>query len=206
MDTKKCSKCSKIKPLTDFYKKGLYYRSICKVCLNKESRVWEKSKKGVLYSIFKCQEKASTQRGHPPPQYSFDEFKAWAMGQDIFHVLYENWVNSGHKKDLKPSADRVDDYIGYRFDNIRIVMWIENLKNYREDVKNGINTKDCKSIVELTMDGDFIKEHYSISSAGRLNNLDPSGIVKCCKGKVKFCGNSKWIYKTDYDKLIKSEE
>ena len=47
-DTKVCSKCGKIKPLSDFSKYRQSYRHICKDCYNKYQRERRKKKKKAL--------------------------------------------------------------------------------------------------------------------------------------------------------------
>lgn len=52
-------------------------------------------------------------------------------------------------------------------------------------------------IVQLSLDGEFIREWRSATDTSELG-FDPSSITKCCRGKLKTCKGYKWKYKTDY--------
>lgn len=55
-----------------------------------------------------------------------------------------------------------------------------------------------KAIIQLDLDGNFIKEWKSITAARKDLNLKSSGgIIKVCKGTQKSAGNYKWKYKTN---------
>lgn len=55
-----------------------------------------------------------------------DQFYAWSMSDNGFHVLFENWVASGRKRNLAPSIDRVDDFGGYVHGNMEWITQGEN--------------------------------------------------------------------------------
>lgn len=52
-------------------------------------------------------------------------------------------------------------------------------------------------IIQMDMDGNFIKEWNSIKEASCVLGIDNSCITKCCKGKRKSCGGFTWKYSTD---------
>lgn len=64
--------------------------------------------------------------------------------------------------------------------------------------------KKVKSIVQLSLNGEFIKTHEHIRAAEiHLNlNLNTSGIGKCCRGKGKSAHGFKWMYEEDYKNSI----
>ena len=49
MEYKKCTKCKKLLPLSDFHKDRGYYRPRCKECRKQENRVWNKTNAGRRY-------------------------------------------------------------------------------------------------------------------------------------------------------------
>lgn len=63
--------------------------------------------------------------------------------------------------------------------------------------KNGaINGKKCsRPILQLTKDGEFIKEWPSLSDAYRQLGVPPSNICFCLKGYRKYAGGFVWRYK-----------
>jgi len=60
--------------------------------------------------------------------------------------------------------------------------------------------KPTKSVVQLTLNGEFIREWESITEAGDTLSVQPVSISKVCKGKRKKAGGYKWMYKKEYDK------
>lgn len=54
-----------------------------------------------------------------------------------------------------------------------------------------------KPVVQLTIEGVPIARYCSSEIAGSINNIDPSSIHKCCKGKRKYAGGYAWSYE-DY--------
>jgi len=179
---KKCFKCGIEKPLNEFYKHSQMmdgYLNKCKECAKKDTannpkafsnRVedcYDRTEKGVIRVIYKAQKSNSKRRGHNPPAYTKDELREW-LYKNNFKSLYDKWVKSGFKKDLKPSVDRIDDFKGYSFDNIKLGTWKENKEHQTVDILNGtgISGKRCKA-VECYKDGVLIKKYISHSSARR---------------------------------------
>lgn len=54
-----------------------------------------------------------------------------------------------------------------------------------------------KSVEQLTIDKLPIAIYCSAEVAGKINNLDPSSIHKCCKNKRKYAGGYMWRYKKE---------
>jgi len=55
--------------------------------------------------------------------------------------------------------------------------------------------KNNKPILQLTMDGDFIKEFHSITEAADHIGIHLSGIQQVCTGRKNSAGKYKWKYK-----------
>jgi hypothetical protein len=54
-----------------------------------------------------------------------------------------------------------------------------------------------RSVEQLTMDNISIALYCSVSIASRINNVDSSSILKCCKGEREYVGGYKWRF-VDY--------
>lgn len=134
------------------------------------------------------QKASSIKRGHNPPEYTLEEFKRWALVQPKFHELYETWVNSGYQEMLSPSTDRTDDYQGYALHLLNWMTWAENKGKGYTDKKNGINNKNSKSVVQMTMIGLFVAKFHSGAQAGRDTGIANSDISSCCTGKLNSAG------------------
>lgn len=68
-----------------------------------------------------------------------------------------------------------------------------------ESIRKG-NIKICKSVIQLNVDGTFIKEWESIRDIERnINGVYDTGIIDCCKAKRKEYKGYKWMYKNKID-------
>ena len=117
--------------------------------MNKHSAYY-RTIKGQLTQIYYGQKVRSKENGYPPPEYTKDELREWLLGQTIYWDIYVAWIDSGYKSDLKPSIDRLDDYKGYSFSNIRITTWGINDQKGRDDRRNGINNKQIQHIHQFS--------------------------------------------------------
>jgi len=131
--SKRCTKCGNIKPLSDFNKQsstkdGLSY--MCRECHKQSILEYGRTKVGLIHQLYRHQKANSNRRNHDLPSYSSKELIEWVLSHPNFDELYNNWVESGYKKKLKPSIDRLNNDIGYTFNNIQLVTWEENFNNW----------------------------------------------------------------------------
>ena len=193
--TKKCSLCKKVKPASEFGKRGAMtdgLKSRCNQCLSDKSITEMRTRKGLVTKIYCKQRTSSKVRNHPEPEYSLEELRIWIFGRENFNSLYFNWCQSGYDKKLTPSVDRLDDYLPYTLDNIRLVTWHENDKKGTSDIINGVNNKQSKSVIQLTRDGGFINQYYSLSNAYRETGISIGNISECCSGSRNHAGGFVW--------------
>lgn len=61
-----------------------------------------------------------------------------------------------------------------------------------------IRLANSKPVVQLSLNGDFIKEWVSASEAGRWLGVSSVAIRNCCSRKVNTSLGFKWYYKKDY--------
>lgn len=172
---KKCFKCGIKKELVDFYSHRMTSDGLlgkCKDCTKKDvssSKVnYDKTEKGVLRVIYKTQKSNSKKREFCEVLYSKEEFVKW-MYKNNYKFLYDKWVESGYEKDKKPSVDRLNDFKGYSFDNIRLVTWMDNRKKQYEDIRNGVGTGGLrvKALYKFSKYKNIISIYVSYSSAVR---------------------------------------
>ena len=64
--------------------------------------------------------------------------------------------------------------------------------------KFGAEHHSSISIVQLTLDGKFIKKWSCAAEVKRELGINSSSIIQCCKGKLKSAGGFKWMYASDY--------
>lgn len=188
---------------------------LCRSCANKARPKKDESEKynrtnhyhtieGHITSLWNGQRKRSKDKGWPEPAYSRKELIEWVKSQDNVTELYSNWEANGYAKNFAPSIDRLDDYKPYSFDNIRLVTWeTNNLKGTQSQLE-GINTKNCRAVRQLTMEGILVKEYFSIMNASRETGISDSKISEAAKGyatrtqgvhkNVLSAGGFKWEY------------
>lgn len=58
--------------------------------------------------------------------------------------------------------------------------------------------KSRKPIIQMTLNGEYIREWESIKKAGEVLNFSFQGISKVCLGKQKTAGGYKWMFKEEY--------
>lgn len=68
----------------------------------------------------------------------------------------------------------------------------------KEMTKKRRNIKLEKKIVQITLDGEFVKEWESLSSVSKSMNITTGNLSKVCKGRQNSAGGYKWMYKEDY--------
>jgi len=133
-----CSICNKNLPTYKFTK----YSLCCYECKQKEYRKRYRTKELLPQKIYSSQKSSSKKRGHKQPSYTLEQLKEWLYSQELFHSLYNNWEESNYDINLQPSIDRINDEIGYQFDNIQLMTVIENrnkgILDHKKRLLNGI--------------------------------------------------------------------
>jgi len=195
-----CPKCNHTKCLSEFYKcskskDGLQYW--CKSHSKKYGEKYIKTVTGLIANIYKGQKSRSKRRKFPLPAYSRKELEDWILSQPNFKKLYENWVNSGYDKNLKPSCDRLNNDLPYFFNNIQLVTWQENRANANRDRRRGLlfSITPLKPVVGVNIKTSGHVEFISEMEAERKLNIKRSGISKCCHNKRKTAGGYTWNFK-----------
>lgn len=140
---KQCIICHKEKELDDFYTHSRMadgHLNKCKECCKayaraRDTREYDKQRyrKPDRYLKHKyCQIKTRCDgKGHGSylgrEYLSKDEWTEWCKKtQKTFMSLWYNWVESGYKRKLAPSVDRIDNSKGYTPDNMQ---WITQSQN-----------------------------------------------------------------------------
>jgi hypothetical protein len=77
-------------------------------------------------------------------------------------------------------------------------------KNEHDKNKNYIfnDNSNKKSVVQVTLDGKYIKHYGTLTMAAKFLNIQVSHISSCCKGKRKTTGGFKFMYINDYNDLL----
>ncbi len=201
-----CPECTKQRKVrTDSYKTK--ETTLCGSCVQRtrptknpkelfNPRKYYRSLTGKASYIYTTQLKKSEERDYSLPSYSREELIDYLLNNQTYLDLFKDWENSGFKKELAPSVDRIDDYKSYSFENIQIVTWGYNNEKYSQDTLSGKSVKTCKAVDQLDLEGNFIKRFYSQQEAGRQLKIDSSKISAVCIGKSVKKGTRTSIPKT----------
>ncbi len=159
---------------------------------------------GKLKEMYDSQKQSSKTRGHPNPDYSFEEFLAWALTTD-YAKLYRIWVEFGYLKKLAPSADRLEDDKPYTLDNLQMVNWEYNSLKNSEQLRLGYKGKCAKRVAQLDTDGNILAVFFSKKLASKLVGGNQNNIGQVCRGLGKTSGGYGWKYLSieEYEKYLK---
>ena len=193
-----CKKCGEEKSLALFYvdrsRVNVQPRHICKECDNKENALYRKSIEGIITQAYSHQKECSKTRGHIPPTYTRNELRDWILAQPNFMPLYTAWVDSGYVKNLKPSIDRLNDAVGYTFDNIQLVAFGENTRKQYDKILSGEKVNFHRKVNQYTLEGKFIQTFNSAREAKRVLDKKGIAITGCCLGTHPTAGGFYWRY------------
>jgi len=152
------------------------------------------SKKGLISNIYQSQKTLSIKRGMGLPKYTKAELIKWMFNNNNFHKLYNDWVLSNYNRWKTPSCDRINDYMGYSFDNIKLGTWKENFDKGHLYRKTGLNNKQNKSVLQINFTGNLIAKYYSAAQASRKNKFSQGNISMVCRGERKSAYGFIWKY------------
>jgi hypothetical protein len=163
----------------------------------------KRTQEGWLTKVYGRMRKSAKDRGMPMPTFTKKELWGW-IDKAKFNSLFEAWCESGCKKQLVPSINRIDDYKSYTLDNIELITWAENNKKGRGSIKTwelahsklGDTAKAMfsKPVAKADLDGTVLCIYPSVREAARQNNADASTISKVCRGEKHTHHKHKWTY------------
>lgn len=74
----------------------------------------------------------------------------------------------------------------------------QDTKEKMSQQRQGKNNYDAKPIVQLTMDGVFIRNWEYLRQAARELNISESGICQCCRKQRQSAKGYRWMYAKEY--------
>ena len=189
---KRCTGCDAKKHISEFDKARGRTRNLsskCKACVQEERRSLE----GHIKVMYYVQLQSSSYRKHPKPSYTANDLRDWCM-LNGYDELHKTWRDSGYKKELCPSADRLDSLKPYTFDNLELVTWKENNGRAHEDRRKGVGAsgKLCRAVYQYTTEGELVAEYHSQAEAERVTGVRQANITKVVCNKRNTAGGFVW--------------
>ena len=144
---------------------------------------WYRTKAGIISTIYSAQKRKSIDRGMPTPSYSKEELREWLMSKELFHKLFNDYVNAGYESFSRPSIDRVDDNKPYTFDNIELVTWGVNQDRAYKNLRKAKNDRHIAyPVAQYSITGIHISDYVSFKEASRETGVDDYCIALCARG------------------------
>lgn len=129
----------------------------------------------------------SKRRGDKYPTFSKAALTSWLIENGLFE-LWAAYVHRDYDKDYKPSIDRVDDYKGYYFNNMQLIMWKENrLKgvNGEKHHKACHNRQNRRKVYEYDKELNLVAVHDSVNNCAETMGVHPVSISRALTGRRK---------------------
>lgn len=112
--------------------------------------------------------------------------------QPLVHILVaQHFIPNPENKPIVHHIDHNKN--NNHVDNL---MWV-TVKEHGDLHPEWVWQKKSMTVIQYTLDGQFVAEYPSASEAGRQNGIGNSCISRCCKGKIgyKSAGGYIWKYK-----------
>ncbi len=154
-----------------------------------------------------------------PDRYGYLRVGMYGNPKRVHRLVAEAFLPN---PDNKPCIDHIDtnkqnnivDVDGSLVTNLRWVTHKENSNNPitkikrrkpHKDRKINLASKTTKTIVQFTLDYQFIKKWSSARDAERELGISNQNICSCLKKKQMRAGNFRWMYYSDWVKLHKQK-
>ena len=168
----------------------LYNNGLSAKQISEELGVWYSSIIDVLKEVGLYETNEVTARGKLSSSLKQTDRKVLQYDENlnliaVYNSPLEASLKTGFNKvSIKTAFETKNGYKGF--------FWIREGDSL--PIARKIKTCESKKIGQYDKEDNLIKIYNSASEAGKDNNIDPSSIIKVCKGKRKTTGGYKWRY------------
>jgi len=160
----------------------------------KTHREWYREKKhflGVRFRNCKQRHRSIMLEDYP---YTLEQFRERFIEDETFNRLFGEWENSNYERAKSVSFDRIDESLGYTFDNIELKTLEENQRRHGELTRRGVGSSAHrnKPVTQREKDGTFVRTYISQAEASRATGIPQSAISACVSGKYNSGGGFVW--------------
>lgn len=113
--------------------------------------------------------------------------------------MYKEWIDSGYKKEKKPSIDRINYKLPYTLKNIHMISWGDN--RYKQSMER---RKRGKSII-MKKNDIYVCRFESVREAVKKTGFNQSGISSCLSKKYKSTFGHQFEYEVIENTLYNPE-
>lgn len=136
---------------------------------------------------------SKSHKGLPGRKHTDEEKKSLSIKRrGVLNPMYGIHRPHTEEEKIKMSIALKGKYVGPK--NLNFGKKRKPLSN---EVKNKLSIANSIPVVQLSIEGDFIKEWVGAKKAE--NDLKLKGITKACKGKAITVGGFRWMYKSEYE-------
>ena len=146
---------------------------------------WKLTPDGMCSFTYTAMKSNAKRRQMAAPNFTIKQLRKWMYKQPNFDQLFNDWVESGYKTELRPSCDRKNNNISYKFSNLELVTWEENRKRGFED-RAIVVLQICRDTYEV------IKKWPSAQQVHRELGFSATNINSCCRGLTRSAYGFIW--------------
>lgn len=149
------------------------------------------------------EQRKGKQRGKDNPMYGKDVSED--TREKISQSSKERWTDENYRQKMMEHFIGENNPFYGRHHSEETKKKISESKKGKVAGKNNPRYRKGRSVVQLTMDYNFIAEFNTIVEASEHTHINKGNISNACRGWYNSTGGYKWMYKEDYNNFIRQK-
>lgn len=158
------------------------------------TRIYRKTIKGFTTYLYYNMKVRNIRRFGVALPFTSGQFRVWLITRPEFNPLWTNWVQSGRRRDLTPSVDRIDCMQPYTFDNMQLMRFQDN--NRKTTIENPLYKN--KAVLVFDWSGELLGRFPSTKDCGNTLRLRKESIARCARRERRTYRGLTFVYEADY--------